>query len=158
MPVALSTVAQGNAGIDGRLFQRWNVFERNRYGEYCRWLRQYNVHHRRQPVFSALSVTTTTGKTLLFTAGATTSVNPWSFDIAGAPGNLLKVRSTVPGTPAKFNLLGTQNIRFVDVADNHGTGLTLAPGLPSASNSVNSGNVFNWFDVCRSFLRCPLRA
>ena len=53
----------------------------------------------------------------------------------------------MPGTPAKLNLLGTQNIRYVDVADNHGTGLTLAPGLPSASNSVNSGNVFNWFDV-----------
>jgi len=67
--------------------------------------------------------------------------------LQGAPGNLLKVRSTVPGTPAKLNLLGTQNIRYVDVADNHGTGLTLAPGLPSASNSVNSGNVFNWFDV-----------
>jgi hypothetical protein len=97
--------------------------------------------------FSALSVTTTTGKTLLFTAGATTSVSPGLLTLQGAPGNLLKVRSTVPGTPAKLNLLGTQNIRYVDVADNHGTGLTLAPGLPSASNSVNSGNVFNWFDV-----------
>ena len=84
---------------------------------------------------------------LLFTAGATTSVSPGLLTLQGAAGNLLKVRSTVPGTPAKLNLLGTQNIRYVDVADNHGTGLTLAPGLPSASNSVNSGNVFNWFDV-----------
>jgi hypothetical protein len=44
-------------------------------------------------------------------------------------------------------LNGTQNIGYVDVADNRGTLLVLAPGAPAASNSVNSGNVMNWFDV-----------
>ena len=65
----------GTLGLTGD-FSNAGTFSRNRYGEYCRWLQQYNVHHRRQPVFSALSVTTATGETLLFTAGATTSVSP----------------------------------------------------------------------------------
>jgi hypothetical protein len=102
--------------------------------------------------FAALSVTTSTGKQLNFTAGSTTTVSPGQLTLAGTAGNLLKIRSTTPGSPAFLNLMGSQNIHHVDVADNTGTGLQLAPGAPSLSNSVNSGNVLNWFDV---LLRVP---
>lgn len=97
--------------------------------------------------FSALSVTTTTGKTLLFNAGSTTRVSPGTLTLQGVAGNLLTIRSTTPGVQANLHLSGTQNIVYVDVADNNGTGFVLAPGPASASNSVNSGNVMNWFDV-----------
>lgn len=97
--------------------------------------------------FRALSVITTTGKTLLFTAGATTSVSPGTLTLQGAAGNLLRIRSTAPGSAAFLALNGSQNISYVDVADNRGLAAVLAPGPASASNSVNSGNVLNWFDV-----------
>ncbi len=96
--------------------------------------------------FNALSVTTTTAKTLLFTAGSTTSVGTGLLTLRGSAGNLLKIRSTVPGTQALTFLNGPQNIGYVDVADNRGTLSVLAPGTPASSNSVNSGNVLNWFD------------
>jgi hypothetical protein len=102
--------------------------------------------------FAALSVTTSTGKQLNFTAGSTTTVSPGQLTLAGAAGNLLTIRSTTPGSPAFIHLTGTQNIHHVDVADNTATSLQLAPGVPSLSNSVNSGNVLNWFDV---MLRVP---
>lgn len=97
--------------------------------------------------FRALSVTTTTGKTLLFTAGATTSVSPGTLTLQGAAGNRLRIRSTAPGGAAFLMLNGSQNISYVDVADNRGLAAVLAPGPASASNSVNSGNLLNWFDV-----------
>ncbi len=96
--------------------------------------------------FSRLAVTTTTSKQLTLTAGATTQIAPGPLTLTGAAGNLLAIRSTVAGQPAFINLSGGQAIAYVDVADNNATGATLAPGLPAASHSVNSGNVYNWFD------------
>lgn len=97
--------------------------------------------------FNALAVTTSTAKTLLFSADSTTSVGAGLLTLRGTAGNLLKIRSTSPGSQARMFLNGTQNIGYVDVADNRGTLFVLAPGAPAASNSVNSGNVMNWFDV-----------
>ena len=34
---------------------------------------------------------------------------------------------------------------IVDVADNNASGVTLAPGTPAQYNSVDSGNLYNWF-------------
>lgn len=96
--------------------------------------------------FSRLAVTTTTAKQLTLTAGATTQVAPGPLTLTGVAGNLLKIRSTIAGTPAFISLSGGQAIAYVDVADNNATGTTLAPGTPAATHSVNSGNVYNWFD------------
>lgn len=97
--------------------------------------------------FHSLSVTTTSGKTLVMASGSTTSVGPGLLTLQGSAGNLLKIRASVPGNQALTSLNGSQSIRYVDVADNWGMAQVLAPGPASASNSMNSGNVLNWFDV-----------
>jgi hypothetical protein len=96
--------------------------------------------------FSRLAITTTTARQLTLTAGATTHVGPGPLTLTGSAGNLLKIRSSAAGQPAFIDLAGSQSIAYVDVADNTAIGATLAPGLPAASHSVNSGNVYNWFD------------
>ena len=96
--------------------------------------------------FSRLAVTTATAKRLTLSAGATTRVTPGPLTLAGAPGRLLQIRSTAAGQPAFIDLAGSQAVSYVDVADNHAIGATLAPGVPAATHSVDSGNVRNWFD------------
>jgi len=94
--------------------------------------------------FFALRIDTDSGKQVNFQAGSTQNVGG-GITLLGTAGNLLKIRSTVPGSPAFLNVAGGQNINYVDVQDNHATGLYLAPGLPNQFNSIDRGGNSRWF-------------
>lgn len=107
--------------------------------------------------FYSLLVSSTSGKTLQLTA-ASNQIFTNSLSLQGVAGMLLQIRSTNPGAQAFFELLpgATQNIAYVDVADNNAfTGDLLAPGLPAATNSINSGNNLNWFSRPLSHIPIP---
>ena len=91
---------------------------------------------------------TTSGRTLVFTAGRTQRVSS-ALTLAGTTGNRLHIRSSSPGSPGFLELAstGTQSIAEVDVQDNHElvTGQVIAPGPPVAFNSVDSGGNSRWF-------------
>jgi hypothetical protein len=57
------------------------------------------------------------------------------------------IRSTVDGVEAFLNLAtdGTQLVDWVDVMDNHATGQRMAFGMAEWYNSIDSGNLLNWF-------------
>ena len=77
--------------------------------------------------FFKLQIMTSTGKTVDFDAGATQIVLD-ALKLQGTAGNLLVLRSSNPGQQAfvKLEPGGSQNIDYVDVADNGATGQTLA--------------------------------
>jgi hypothetical protein len=97
--------------------------------------------------FYDFTATTADGKHLIFLAGSTQTIAD-HLELSGAPGNLLAIRSTSAGVAASLNLAGagTQLIDYVDVQDNHATGQHLAPGPPSAFDSIDSGNTLGWFE------------
>ncbi len=97
--------------------------------------------------FSALEISTTSGRTVRLQANATQHVTD-SLILQGAPDALLMLRSTSPGQHAELTLApgGSQSIAFVDVADMDSSGgQTMAPGSADLYNSVDSGNNINWF-------------
>jgi hypothetical protein len=96
--------------------------------------------------FFDLSITTSTKKRVQFAAGSTQTILD-SLTLMGAPGNLLFIRSSLPGAQAFLNLVpgAAQHIDFVDVADNGATGKHLVPFPPGAIQSVDSGNNTGWF-------------
>ncbi len=94
--------------------------------------------------FFALRIDTDSGKQVNFQAGSIQNV-AGGITLLGIDGNRLKIRSTVPGSPAFLNVAGGQNINYVDVQDNHATGLYLAPGLPNQFNSIDRGGNSRWF-------------
>ena len=94
--------------------------------------------------FNNLSVTTSSGKSLNFDAGKTTTVNG-KLTLKGTDGNLLKIRSTTAGTPAKLAATVDQDIGHVDVADSRGTAAVIAPDKPAVFHSVAGGNIYRWF-------------
>lgn len=67
--------------------------------------------------FNNLTLSSTSGKQVTFTAGSTQSV-AGSFVVAGALGNQIKIRSDVPGTKAFVNVQGSSSASCVDVEDN----------------------------------------
>lgn len=97
-------------------------------------------------IFHNLSATTGAGRRLNFEAGVTQQINN-AVTLIGSAGNLLVIRSTAAGQAAFVNLTApaSQNISFVDVADQRATGQVLAPGNPASFDSVNSGNTSGWF-------------
>ena len=96
--------------------------------------------------FYRLMASTTTGRTLVLQAGFTQTVTG-ALTLAGAPGNLLRVRSSTPGSAALFDLApgATQQIGHVDVADNHATGQVIGQGTLASFNSVMGPNTSRWF-------------
>jgi hypothetical protein len=88
--------------------------------------------------FSDLELTTTTGKQVIFEAGATTTVNGM-FNVSGASGNLLQIRSTVDGSEAFLALAAADMGDFVDVKDNHAV-----PSPVSVIGLLASGNNLGW--------------
>lgn len=98
--------------------------------------------------FFDLRIVTSSGKTVSFEAGATQSVLD-GLTLMGAPGDLLVIRSSLPGQRAFLDLAPTasQLIDYVNVADNGATGQDLAPGPATAAHSVDSGNTTGWFFV-----------
>ncbi|MDX2418838.1 MAG: hypothetical protein QNK19_15365 [Xanthomonadales bacterium] len=98
--------------------------------------------------FYNLSMVTTAGKTVVFEAGAEQKIAS-DLVFTGSPGNLLTLRSSIPGAPVftSLALAGTQFIDWVDVADNVATEMFqhLAPTYPTTLNSVDSGGNSGWF-------------
>jgi hypothetical protein len=94
--------------------------------------------------FFDLRITTSTGKTVRFEAGVTQKILD-GLTLMGAPGNLLVIRSSIPGQQAFLDLApaASQLIDYVDVADNGATGQDLAPG----AHSIDSGNTTGWLFV-----------
>jgi hypothetical protein len=94
------------------------------------------------------SAVTATGKQVVFSAGEVQSILN-AVVLNGAAGNLLQIRSSVPGNPGFIQLAesGSQNVDHVDVQDNHAPqpGQFMAPGFPEDYNSVDSGGNFRWF-------------
>jgi hypothetical protein len=90
--------------------------------------------------FHDLSLTTSSGKQILFTAGETTTV-AGALTLGGASGNLLVIRSTVGGSEAFLDLAQPVAADFVDVQDNDasaGSQVALGP------NSIIGSNTSNW--------------
>ncbi len=96
------------------------------------------------PTFHSLSITTTSGKQVIFDSGQNTTVTG-QLTLQGTSGNLLKVRSSVSGNPSLITATSQQTVQFVDVADNRAVGAQVAPGEPSLFQSISAGNVFRWF-------------
>jgi hypothetical protein len=98
--------------------------------------------------FFDLQIVTSTGQTVEFEAGTTQTVLD-GLTLMGAPGDLLVIRSSVPGQRAFLDLGpgASQFIDYVDVADNAATGQLLAPGPAAKTHSIDSGNTAGWFFV-----------
>lgn len=97
--------------------------------------------------FYDLTVTTTGGKQLMFPAGVSQLV-AHALTFQGAAGKLLNIVSSNPGVKAllKVSSSASQTIGYVNARDNDASGgATIAPGLPSQYNSIDSGGLINWF-------------
>ena len=98
--------------------------------------------------FFDFSASTSTGKTLSIEAGSVQNFAS-NLSLQGAdPDQRLKIRSSVNGQPAFFELSaqGEQQIYAVDVKDNDASGgQKLAQGTPAEYASVDAGNNKNWF-------------
>ena len=89
--------------------------------------------------FFDLELTTSTGKSVFFGAGSTTTVVN-DLTLAGASGNRLQILSTVNGSEAFLDLSGGQSVSHVEVQDNHAIGnpIGLGPDSESLGNSDGS--------------------
>ncbi|MFT3791892.1 MAG: hypothetical protein QM741_12645 [Rudaea sp.] len=96
--------------------------------------------------FYDFSASTAAGKQLVLDAGLTQSVSH-AFTLQGAAGQLLRVLSSGAGQQARFAIAAaaSQVVSYVDARDNLASQATIAPGLPSLYNSIDSGNLTNWF-------------
>lgn len=101
--------------------------------------------------FWNFSLQTTSGRQVTFAAGSTTTVDGHLI-MNGAgdennPANLLKIRSSSPGTPAYLLVNGPYDISSVDVRDNHATqpGEWVNWGQPEEFDSIDGGGNFRWF-------------
>lgn len=98
--------------------------------------------------FYDFSAVTKTGKVLEPESGSSQVFSKQLTLLGSAPGNRLKIRSSIPDQAAFFTLYdeAIQLIDAVDVKDNDASGgQVLAPGSPESSNSIDSGNALNWF-------------
>lgn len=96
--------------------------------------------------FHDLVVTSSAAKSLVLPAGVTQSV-AHALTLQGAVGNLLKIVSSAAGTQAQLNVASgaAQAIAYVSARDNKAGGATIAPGAASNYQSVDAGNLSNWF-------------
>jgi hypothetical protein len=96
--------------------------------------------------FYDLVVATDSGKQILFPVATAQSV-AHSLTLQGAAGHLLDVGSTVAGQRGVLALAqgAAQTIAYVHARDNHAGVAHIAPGFPAQFNSVDGGNLVNWF-------------
>lgn len=96
--------------------------------------------------FYDLAVITALGKQWVLPAGVTQTV-AHALTLQGAAGNLLQVSSSAAGQRALLALgAGTsQTIAYVNARDNNASGATIAPGQPAQYQSIDGGNLVNWF-------------
>ncbi|MBW2637145.1 MAG: hypothetical protein JRC86_06425, partial [Deltaproteobacteria bacterium] len=72
----------------------------------------------------------TPGKTLVFDTGGTQTIQN-TLTLTGAPGNLINIQSSVPGTPAEI-VANISNVNYVAVQDSNNSGAMIYP-----ANSTN---------------------
>lgn len=98
--------------------------------------------------FHNLAARTTFAHELQLESGRTQTVAN-ALVLVGSENGLLKIRSSMPGSPAYLVLeqAGNQTISHVNVKDNHAPypGQPLALGTPGFLNSVDGGNNLRWF-------------
>jgi len=96
--------------------------------------------------FYDLVVTTATGKQLILPAGLVQSVMH-TLTLQGTAGNMLQVISSASGQQALLNVSAgaMQTIAYVNARDNQASGAAIAPGAAATYNSVDGGNLLNWF-------------
>ncbi len=96
-------------------------------------------------MFANLSLISANGKTYTFAAGLTQSILD-ALTIQGTSTTPIVINSTIPGQQGNMFLAvgGTQNIQFVSVTDNYGTGQILAP---TQQNQGGGGKVRGWFGI-----------
>lgn len=102
---------------------------------------------RGESAFCNLVIASSAGKTVYFEAGMTQGVT-CAMDFSGESGNLLVIRSSVPGNQAFIALApaASQNHDHEKVADMAGTAQFIAPGPPESYNSEDAGGNSRWFD------------
>jgi len=108
--------------------------------------------------FYDLVVATVSGKQILFPVAAAQSV-AHSLTLQGAAGHLLDVRSSVAGQRGVLALAegAAQTIAYVRARDNNASIAHIAPGLPAQFNSVDGGNLINWFlDISGGTVPAPM--
>ncbi len=96
--------------------------------------------------FYDLSITSATGKSIVFPVGANTGVTHF-LTLRGTAGALLNIVSSAPGTQALLAVAAGagQSIAYVDARDNKANAATIAPGPATAYHSVDGGDLSNWF-------------
>lgn len=90
--------------------------------------------------------TTASGKQISFPVAATQSVEH-SLTLQGAAGHLLNINSSTAGQQGLLALANgaAQTISYVNARDNRASVAHIAPGPPAQFNSVDGGNLLNWF-------------
>jgi len=96
--------------------------------------------------FYDLIVATASGKRLVLPAALTQSI-AHALTLQGAAGNLLQVLSSSAGQQALLDVGAgaAQSIAYVDARDNKASGAAIAPGAAASYQSVDGGNLLNWF-------------
>ncbi|QBB70549.1 hypothetical protein ELE36_09330 [Pseudolysobacter antarcticus] len=95
--------------------------------------------------FANLSLISANGKTYTFAAGLTQSILD-VLTIQGTSTTPIVINSSIAGQQGNIFLApgGTQNIQYVSVTDNYGTGQILAP---TQQNQGGGGKVRGWFGI-----------
>ena len=91
-------------------------------------------------------VATAVGKQILFPVAIAQNVEH-SLTLQGAAGHLLDVASPTPGQQGVLALAkgAAQTIAYVNARDNRASLAHIAPGPPAQFNSIDGGNLVNWF-------------
>jgi len=97
-----------------------------------------NQHVNGSTTFFNLTKSIANADTLTFQAGTTQTILG-TLTLSGSSGNLLSLRSSVPGKQWNINPSVKRSVMFVDVQDSHNLSTAL-----SAASSHNSGDNTNW--------------
>ncbi len=89
--------------------------------------------------FYRLFLSSATAKIFNFAAGTTQAVAQ-RFQAHGTSTDLLQIRSSTAGVAANLDVQGSRGTSYLDVQDNHATGLPVLFGL----GSTDSGNTNGW--------------
>lgn len=104
--------------------------------------------------FYNLTKTIAAADTLTFEENETTIING-TVTLTGAVGNLLGLRSNIPGTRWNFTVAAgaTKMIDYVDVQDSDASGSDASHKPIGPTNSVDSGNTIDWFSLSSPVLQ-----
>ncbi len=96
--------------------------------------------------FYTLAIVSLLGKQAIFPVGLAQSV-AHNLSLQGAAGKPLFIVSSTAGKRGIIALAqtATQNVVYVDARDNKASVARIAPGTPASFNSIDAGNLVNWF-------------